>query len=156
MTKEARVHIIDLSKVNENQFKRRHVGCIVTNNKGQILLQQRGPDWDRFPSCLATFGGAIESEETPMQALIRELNEELGAIVEPKDVICLDVLTEATSHHQELIYGFFWRDGNETITGCYEGEITFYENSENAMKHPLIMDDVIWFLKTCRKRNLIK
>jgi len=47
------------------------------NDDGQILLQHRDKNMERLPDHWAFFGGGIESEETPEQALEREILEEL-------------------------------------------------------------------------------
>ena len=54
------------------------VNAIPINPHGKILLQQRDDRPDlRFPGCWATFGGAVESGESPDEALRRELLEEI-------------------------------------------------------------------------------
>jgi len=146
---------VDLTKVNENSFLRRSVGCIVLSHDGKILLQQRDKEGCNYPECLATFGGGIEPGETPMQALVRELREELGARIKVSDVINLGAITEALTDHHVLLYVYFWHDKQGTITGCYEGKAEYYNNCATALKHPKIMDDVVWLLYECQYRQLL-
>lgn len=57
------------------------VACALVDAAGRILLQQRPPGkpmaglWE-FP------GGKVECRETPEEALVREIAEELGIVVE--------------------------------------------------------------------------
>jgi len=52
---------------------------ILDNGKGEVLLQLRDKkETIRYPNCLGTFGGDIEPGETPEQAIVRELREELN------------------------------------------------------------------------------
>src|SRR3982750_4683930 len=101
---------IDLSKIDESVFSRCCVGCLILTFDNKILLQQRDEDCKTYPGCLATFGGGIDLEETPTEALVRELREELGARVNIADVISLGAITEGASNHNELIYVYFWHD----------------------------------------------
>jgi 8-oxo-dGTP diphosphatase len=145
---------VELTKINESHFKHRYASSIVLTQDHKILLQQRGSDWVRFPGALSTFGGRVEIGESPMQALIRELHEELGARVKESDVVSLGAITEAITNHCELVYVYFWQDKLGTITGCYEGEARYYDNVEAALKHPHVMDYVRWLLRA--RRDLIE
>lgn len=146
---------IDFNTINVNNFEQSYVSCLVLTFDHKILLQQRALDWEHFPGYLSTFGGRIEINETPVQALIRELNEELGARVVESDMISFGALTEAATQHQDLIYEFFWHDTQNTITGCYEGEARYFENTIEVLKHPKIVDDVKWLLEECKIRKLL-
>lgn len=53
--------------------------AIIVNPQGEFLLQLRDDREDIFfPNHWGCFGGAIDAEESLAQALLRELNEELG------------------------------------------------------------------------------
>lgn len=53
---------------------RQAIAAVIINDKNEILLCQRSdlPEWWQFPQ------GGIEPGESPMQAMRRELSEELG------------------------------------------------------------------------------
>lgn len=81
------------------------VAAALIDDQGRILLQQRPPDrsmaglWE-FP------GGKVEQGETPEQALVRELAEELGIRVDVISLTPLSFASEAlgTSHLILLLY----------------------------------------------------
>ena len=149
------IEAVDLTCLDESRFVHRYVGCIVLTQDFKILLQERGLDWHTFPGCLSTFGGSIEAGESPLQALRRELKEELGAQVQEAEIVQLGAITEALSQYRDLIYVYFWQDKRGTITGCYEGEAKAYEQVEAVLEHPKLMDDVRWLLSECQKRQLL-
>lgn len=154
MPKTSQPNVKLLDSFDATMFSRSCVGCLILSRDGKIVLQLRDNDCQSFPGCLATFGGGIEHNESPIQALIRELREELGAEVKIPDVVSLGVLTESATNYKELVYVYFWRDKHGSITGCYEGEAKYYNDASEAEKHPKIMEDVRWLLRECKKRKL--
>lgn len=71
------MHLNDLLTYPGNMHKET-CGAIIDNGEGKILLQLREdkPSVD-FPGTWSTFGGALEDDETPLEALQRELMEEI-------------------------------------------------------------------------------
>ena len=63
------------------------VVAAVIGKDGKFLICKRGPGgncpflWE-FP------GGKIEPDETPFEAIIREIKEELSADIEPSEIFC--------------------------------------------------------------------
>ncbi len=62
------------------------VAAIIHDEKGRIFATQRGygdyKDWWEFP------GGKMEAGETPEEALVREIREELSAEVSVDEFLC--------------------------------------------------------------------
>ena len=54
---------------------------LLYNHEGKILLQHRTKDAPTFPDYWGFFGGAVEKDESPEQAVKREASEELGYAV---------------------------------------------------------------------------
>jgi 8-oxo-dGTP diphosphatase len=62
------------------------VAAALTDAQGRVLLQRR-PEGKALAGLWEFPGGKLETGETPEQALIRELDEELGIAVTPGDVV---------------------------------------------------------------------
>lgn len=150
------IRVVDLTKNDPKTFKQSFADCVVLTKDNKILLQQRPPKAGETIGALTAFGGHIENGETPMQGLIRELNEELGAVVSPENVIEIAAITESFTNHTDIIYTYFWHDKDGTITGCYEWDSISYETTAEALAHAAIMDYLCWLLTECEKRGLIK
>ncbi len=62
------------------------VAAIIYDSEGRIFATQRGygewKDWWEFP------GGKMEAGETPEEALVREIREELSAEISVDEFIC--------------------------------------------------------------------
>ena len=129
--------------------------CVVLTHDHKLLMQQRPLNWGSSAGCLNIFGGHVDPGETIVQALIRELNEELGAKVNENEVIKIGAITEDWTQHRELVHVHFWHDKKGTITGCYEAEARYYKSVEEALLHPKIMDYARWALFECQNRNLL-
>ncbi len=148
------VESLDFTKTDKAIFKAKFVGCVVLTKDLKILLQMRDEN-KSFPGCISTFGGTIEACEEPMQALVRELREELGATVNESEVVRLGAITDAVSKYEELFYVYFWHDHLGTITDCYEGSPLYFDDIGSVIMHPKVMDYVCWLLEACKSRGLL-
>ena len=52
--------------------------AVILHRNGRVLLQKRTSDAPRWPSMWAVFGGNFYSDESPEDAAVREVEEELG------------------------------------------------------------------------------
>ena len=70
-------------KVIDEEGFRANVGIILANDNGQVLWARRvGQDAWQFPQ------GGIAANETPEEALYRELHEEVGDVERGIDFVC--------------------------------------------------------------------
>ena len=54
-------------------------GLLIENSEGKVLLQLRDDKPDiPYPNCWGTFGGQVEVNESPEEAIRREIGEELN------------------------------------------------------------------------------
>lgn len=146
---------VDTTNIERSDFSAHLADCVILTKNNTILMQQRPKDWGKHAGVLNIFGGHLENDETPLQGLIRELREELGAHVKPQDVLFIGAITEDWTDHKEIVHVHFWHDIEGTITGCYEGETREYDTVQQALQHPKIMDYAVWALKQCFKKGLL-
>lgn len=58
-------------------MRQRDVSVLILDYQGKILLQKRSASARRFPNAWGLFGGGVEPDEPPENALRREILEEL-------------------------------------------------------------------------------
>ena len=82
------------------------VAAALIDSRGRALLQQRAPHRS-MPGLWEFPGGKVEPGETPEQALVREIEEELGVGLAPEALIPLSFASEALGggHLVLLLYG---------------------------------------------------
>ena len=65
--------------LSNNLVPRDASACLIITHNDNYILQLRDNSTDIFfPNRLGLFGGAIEVSETPLQAVVREVHEELS------------------------------------------------------------------------------
>ena len=88
--------------------------CVwIVNNRGEILLQQRSSRV-AFPNMLdVSFAGHIRSGESPLEAIMREGQEELGLTVDPSGLrylfSCREQSQSNAYHENEIEEVFLYR-----------------------------------------------
>lgn len=79
------------------------VGCAIIEKDGKILITQRKPGsflggfWE-FP------GGKLECDETMEQCLVREIREELGIEIRPREFL----QTDSYQYPEKIIHLYFY------------------------------------------------
>lgn len=148
-----KIRLVPIENTDAKHYRKSFSDSIVLTHDHKILLQTRS--WGPFKGLLTPFGGHVEEGESALHAVIRELNEELGAQVRIEDVRFLGALTEDITQHQDLVNLHFWHDHNKTITGCYEGEPVAFSSADEALATERCMDHTQWALKECSKLGLL-
>ena len=59
--------------------------CWIVNKKGEFLITRRSFDKEYFGGFWEAQGGSVLSGETSLEAAVREVKEEVGLCVDPKD-----------------------------------------------------------------------
>eukprot|EP00887_Chlorella_sp_A99_P000022 scaffold16.g22.t1 len=74
------------------------VAAALVNDQGQLLLAQR-PKGKKLAGLWELPGGKVERDETPEQALVREMREELGIVVEPAHFVPITFASHTYADH---------------------------------------------------------
>lgn len=73
--------ILDKNIIHREGQYHKEVAIILLNDKGEILLQKRSSTKEIEPNKWAWHGGHVIAGETSIEAIIREIKEELGIIL---------------------------------------------------------------------------
>lgn len=111
--------------------------CIIVDLNGNIVLQQRDDKPGIFaPGKIGIFGGTGDSHEEPLNATMRELEEELEIKASPEDLELVIAYTAKTERHAldrpEFVYVMRGVDMSKTV--LHEGTgivLTKYSDFES-------------------------
>ena len=125
------------------------IGCILMTRDGNILLQRRSKETNRYPDKLTPFGGGLENNETAIEAVIRELKEELELTVSLKDLVWIG---DKESHFNpgKLLRLFVVRNVDEKNLVLHEGQ----RIEKLSPKEALASDEVTDFTKQVLQMDL--
>ena len=101
-------------KVHQKGIWHREVGCWIMNYNNEILLQKRALSKAFGAGKWDITGGHIKTLEKPECAIIRELKEEIGLIVNKKqlELLEIDKRKGITSSNNAFYYQFFIYSNN--------------------------------------------
>jgi isopentenyl-diphosphate delta-isomerase len=84
---------------NRSGLWRRSVHAVVTTANNKFVVEKRSDTIVFAPGMLdVSLGGGVDAHETPRQAVLRELKEELGVKVRPEQVTFLEMRKWSTYH----------------------------------------------------------
>lgn len=109
------------------KYDARKALIVPINSKQQVFIQDRRghkkPDWGYF-------GGEIEQNETPLEAVIRESKEELDVDIKPDELKYLGISTTLWNDHKIIRYMYLYSTEQKTFN-VLEGKgghwLTFQE-----------------------------
>ena len=109
-----------------------HVAAAVIRRDGKILATRRGygpwKDWWEFP------GGKIEAGETPEEAIVREISEELD----------MRIRVEGAAGHVEYDYPEFYLSMECLYCSPESGEVVLKEHEDARWLSADGLDSVDW------------
>ncbi|MAZ44159.1 MAG: hypothetical protein CMF48_03155 [Legionellales bacterium] len=144
------VKVYEPHEIDLDAFDQSFVSCLILTASGKLALQYRDPNFHTHSDRVCAFGGKMEEEESPDEAVVRELHEELGVKPDLAQLRYLETLSEAITQHKELIYTFFWHDTSKQSYKCTEGEIIMFDSAEAALKDKRLMPDTRWLIAACK------
>ena len=119
---------VSRKEIHENNLWHRHVSCWIMNEKGEILMQQRAFSKFKNPGKWAKTGGHVDSGETPDQAIKREVFEEIGLIIDDKNINNIETFKSKTKENY-YSYGYIF------MTNLKEDEFVLQEDEVAAVKY---------------------
>ncbi|WP_224485529.1 NUDIX hydrolase [Robertkochia aurantiaca] len=126
----------------------------VCNDKQEILLQKRHPDKIAYPNLWdVSVAGHISAGEDPVEAAVREVQEEIGLNLSGKNLQKIGMIRSDVKHHEQFhdrefhhVYRCLFNDSLQTLTLQSE-EVTdvrflplsaYLEMQKNAQDHSLV------------------
>ena len=131
------------------RFHKNFADCVLVTKDQRLLLQER-------PRLVSLFGGHIEEGETPLQGVLREIEEEVCAKMPVNELVFLGGVAEADTDYTELVSVYFWHDTYGLIGECREWSPLFFDRLEDALAHPLLMPYARWALQEADRKGLLK
>jgi mutator protein MutT len=106
-------------------LKRGQVALGLIRRQGRFFLQRRAPGASAFPALWEFPGGKVEPGETPREALLRELQEEVQCA--PERVTALPTLRHAYPGLEVELHPFLCAGGTAPATELAWGWFTLAE-----------------------------
>lgn len=93
--------------VHKNKLWHIHVGVWLMNEQGEILFQKRSPNKKVNPNKWTRTGGHVSSEETPLQGIQREVEEEIGVEIPTQKFELINIEKYEGEKSRHYSYNYF-------------------------------------------------
>jgi 8-oxo-dGTP pyrophosphatase MutT (NUDIX family) len=121
------------------------LGALVVD--GRVLLGHRSPDKHAYPDVWDLPGGVVEVGESELDALARELQEELGVEISTDSVLHLCRLTAGSSEAPALLSAWLVRDWHGTPANMAPEEhvdVAWFDTEElPPLAHDLVREALV-------------
>ena len=106
------------------------IGCsvIIYNDFGYVLIAKRSKIKKQFPLFWETIGGAVEIAETPDECIKREVQEEIGCILNEVKLFKVYVNEEEENRYVSIV--FTGKINGSIKTNCEIEEVRWIEKSD--------------------------
>ena len=98
--------VVERKIAHEKNLFHRHVSCFILNKNGEILLQKRSMSKKRKPGVWSKTGGHVESKEEVIDALKREVMEEIGLEMDDKNIFFMNKFKSINPNN--FSYGYIY------------------------------------------------
>lgn len=103
-----KIGIADRGVVHYFNLWHREIACWIINEKNEILMQRRSPLKKQHSNMLAITAGHIDLNESPINATLREIREELGIKdVKVDELIPIDIFKAKNINNYHFKYVYF-------------------------------------------------
>ncbi|MCP6720404.1 MAG: NUDIX hydrolase [Patescibacteria group bacterium] len=124
---------------NKSTEKYKYAGVILETIDGKLIFQERPTKPGVIhPGEVSIFGGEVEKGEKPIDAAIREINEELELVLNKKNLEFLGIYEKTKKIHgaEGVCYIYIARGIDPHMLELREGEnIILFSRKENFNKH---------------------
>ncbi|MFT4310207.1 MAG: NUDIX domain-containing protein [Candidatus Woesearchaeota archaeon] len=111
------------------------MSLLIVNNNQEVLLQMRDNiPHILFPNMFSTFGGRIEQGETPQQAILREIEEELALCIQEPELYKVLHYNMHDIHFTDYIFVLY---EHLSILKVYEGQYAQYVSKQEIGTLPI-------------------
>ena len=98
------------AEVHQQGYWHRTVHLYLVNSKGEFLVHLRSPYKDQAPNCLDTrFGGHVTVGNDYLQTATKELQEEIGLVVQTTDLVLGKVYKHEGDKNKEYTQAYYYK-----------------------------------------------
>ena len=120
---------LERKEVHERNLWHNHVSAWIMNYDGKILLQQRALTKKKKPGKWSKTGGHVGAGETCDEAIIREVFEEIGLMVQDDEIKNIEIFKSINPNEHYFSYGYIF------FTNMKEDEFKLQTEEVNAVKY---------------------